>query len=158
MFSGRASLRTEMRLLLLVWHLTLILESEAQTPQACTLSSTNRAPGSRHLILNLHSFQQLRPCLCFIPSSCFPLTLENDDISVSCGTQYMDLSIYICPIYQALYNESMMVVNNQGDKAECYGMADWTVDPPVLKFRFPLNESSISACNNNFRVFFHKRS
>lgn len=66
----------------------------------------------------------------------------------------MGLSIYICPMYQALYNESMMVVNNQGDKSECYGMADWSVDPPVLKFRFPLNESSISACNNNFKVIF----
>lgn len=46
----------------------------------------------------------------------------------------------------------MMVVNNQEDKPECYGMADWTVDPPVLNFRFPLNESSISACDNNFKV------
>ncbi|XP_075892035.1 zona pellucida-like domain-containing protein 1 [Nelusetta ayraudi] len=110
-----------MRLLLLLWHLTLIFESEAQTPQACILSPTNRSP-------------------------------ENDDISVSCGTRYMDLSIFICPIYQALYNETMMVVNNQGNKAECYGMADWTVDPPVLKFRFPLNETSISACNNNFKT------
>lgn len=65
----------------------------------------------------------------------------------------MDLSIYICPIYQALYNESMMVVNNQEDKPECYGMANWTAEPPVLNFRFTLNESSISACNNNFQVF-----
>lgn len=89
-----------------------------------------------------------------LPPLVSPPTLENDDISVSCGTQYMDLSIFICPMYQAFYNESMMVVNNQGNKAECYGMADWTVDPPVLKFRFPLNESSISACNNNFKVFF----
>lgn len=154
MFSRRCSLRTEMRLLLLLWHLTLILESEAQTPQDCNLSTTNRAPGSHRSILNWRSFQQLCPCHCFTPSSCFPPTLENDDISVSCGTRYMDLSIFICPIYHAFYNESMMVVNNQGNKAECYGMADWTVDPPVLKFRFPLNESSISACNNNFKVFF----
>lgn len=65
----------------------------------------------------------------------------------------MDLSIYICPIYQAFYNETMMVVNNQADKAECYGMANWNADPPVLQFRFPLNESSILACNNNFKVF-----
>lgn len=73
-----------------------------------------------------------------------------------CGTQYMDLSIYICPMYQALYNESMMVVNNEVNKLECYGTADWSVDPPVLKFRFPLNESSVSSCSNNFEVFLAK--
>ncbi|CAG08898.1 unnamed protein product [Tetraodon nigroviridis] len=40
---------------------------------------------------------------------------ENSDISVICGTQYMDLSIYICPVYYAMYNESLMVtINKQG--------------------------------------------
>lgn len=66
----------------------------------------------------------------------------------------MDLSIYICPMYQALYNESLMVLNNEYNKPECFGTADWTVTPPVLKFRFPINESAIVSCNNNFKVFF----
>lgn len=70
-----------------------------------------------------------------------------------CGTQYMDLSIYICPVYHAMYNESLMVVNNV-DKPECYGTAVWNVDPPLLTFRFPLNESAIASCNNTFAVCF----
>lgn len=65
----------------------------------------------------------------------------------------MDLSIYICPMYQALYNESMMVLNNQFNTPECFGKADWNVTPPVLKFRFPMNESAISSCKNQFKVF-----
>ncbi|XP_008423244.1 zona pellucida-like domain-containing protein 1 [Poecilia reticulata] len=77
---------------------------------------------------------------------------ENTDINVTCGTQYMDLSIYICPVYNALYNESLMVLNNQFKNPVCYGKADWTVSPPVLKFRFPINETSISACGNNFQI------
>ncbi|KAM7412936.1 hypothetical protein PAMA_020363 [Pampus argenteus] len=64
----------------------------------------------------------------------------------------MDLSLYICPVYQALYNESLMVLNNQFNKPECFGTADWSVDPPVLKFSFPINESAISACDNNFKI------
>uniref|UniRef100_A0A3Q3GK54 Si:dkey-4p15.5 n=1 Tax=Labrus bergylta TaxID=56723 RepID=A0A3Q3GK54_9LABR len=66
----------------------------------------------------------------------------------------MDLAIYICPIYQALYNESLMALNSQHDTPECHGTADWSVDPPVLRFKFPLNTSAVSACGNNFMVFF----
>lgn len=72
---------------------------------------------------------------------------------MTCGTEYMDLSIYLCPIYHALYNESLMVLNNELSQ-ECFGEADWDVDPPVLKYKFPLNESAISFCNNDFKVFF----
>ncbi|XP_041850052.1 zona pellucida-like domain-containing protein 1 [Melanotaenia boesemani] len=77
---------------------------------------------------------------------------DNSDITVVCGTQHVDLSIYICPMYQALYNESLMVLNNQHSKSECFGTADWSVSPPVLKFRFPINESSLSVCGNNYKI------
>ncbi|XP_029700009.1 zona pellucida-like domain-containing protein 1 [Takifugu rubripes] len=107
-----------MRLVLLVYQLCLVFRAEAQLPDACTSSNTNRAP-------------------------------ENSDISVVCGTQYMDLSIYICPVYHARYNESLMAVNNV-DRPECYGTAVWNVDPPLLTFRFPINESAIASCNNTF--------
>ncbi|XP_014324967.1 zona pellucida-like domain-containing protein 1 [Xiphophorus maculatus] len=77
---------------------------------------------------------------------------ENADINVTCGTQYMDLSIYICPIYNSQYNESLMALNNQFKNPVCFGKADWTVTPPVLRFRFPINETSLSACGNNFQI------
>ncbi|XP_007554467.1 zona pellucida-like domain-containing protein 1 isoform X1 [Poecilia formosa] len=91
-----------------------------------------------------------------IPDECLTSSTlrvpENTDINVTCGTQYMDLRIYICPIYNAQYNESLMVLNNQFKNPKCYGKADWTVTPPVLKFRFPINETSISDCGNNFQI------
>ncbi|XP_047450600.1 zona pellucida-like domain-containing protein 1 [Mugil cephalus] len=110
-----------MRLVILVCHLGLILKTDAQIPEACILSDTNRPP-------------------------------ENTDITVTCGTQYMGLSIYICPVYQALYNESLMVLNNQINKPQCFGTPDWTVDPPVLKFKFPINGTAFSDCNNYFQI------
>ncbi|XP_035479158.1 zona pellucida-like domain-containing protein 1 isoform X2 [Scophthalmus maximus] len=116
----RSTLRT-MWLVILLFQLGLILRTEAQLPDPCILSDTNRPP-------------------------------ENSDIIVTCGTQYMYLSIYICPMYQALYNESMMALNNEFNKLECFGTADWTAVPPVLKFKIPLNESAITACNSNFKV------
>ncbi|XP_039864495.1 zona pellucida-like domain-containing protein 1 [Simochromis diagramma] len=116
----RSTLRT-MKLLLLLFQLGLILRADAQTPEACAISSTNRAP-------------------------------ENSDISVTCGTENMDLSIYLCPIYNAFYNESLMVLNNQITNPRCYGTADFIAVPPRLRFRFPINTTSLSFCNNNFEI------
>ncbi|XP_071352762.1 zona pellucida-like domain-containing protein 1 [Trachinotus anak] len=110
-----------MRLVILVCQLGLILRTEAQTPEICITSTTNRPP-------------------------------ENSDITVVCGTEHMDLSIYICPVYQALYNESLMVLNNELNKPECFGTADWSVDPPVLKFKIPISQTAISACNSDFKI------
>uniref|UniRef100_A0A674NX10 Si:dkey-4p15.5 n=1 Tax=Takifugu rubripes TaxID=31033 RepID=A0A674NX10_TAKRU len=138
-----------MRLVLLVYQLCLVFRAEAQLPDACTSSNTNRAPGQCYL-------QPPPPLWASFPlshSSWFPVCpAENSDISVVCGTQYMDLSIYICPVYHARYNESLMAVNNV-DRPECYGTAVWNVDPPLLTFRFPINESAIASCNNTFTVF-----
>ncbi|CAJ1065256.1 zona pellucida-like domain-containing protein 1 isoform X2 [Xyrichtys novacula] len=87
-----------------------------------------------------------------IPSDCiFSNTNrppENSDIIVTCGSDYMDLAIYLCPMYQALYNESLMVLNNKIGIPECYGTADWTVDPPVLRFSFPIVSDFGSYCGN----------
>lgn len=135
-----------MRLVLLVYQLCLVFRAEAQLPDACINSDTNRAPGQCYL--------QPPPPLWasfLLSHSSWLCPAENSDISVMCGTQYMDLSIYICPVYHALYNESLMVVNNV-DKPECYGTAVWNVDPPLLTFRFPINESAIASCNNTFTV------
>ncbi|XP_051252947.1 zona pellucida-like domain-containing protein 1 isoform X3 [Dicentrarchus labrax] len=90
------------------------------------------------------------PELCLLSDTNRPP--ENSDINVVCGTEHMDLSIYLCPVYQALYNESLMVLNGEYNKPECFGAADWNTDPPILKFRFPINESSIASCNNNFKI------
>ncbi|KAM8905465.1 zona pellucida-like domain-containing protein 1 [Spinachia spinachia] len=76
----------------------------------------------------------------------------NSDITVVCGSNYMGLSIQLCPMYQALYNESQMVLNNQINRQQCYGTPDWTANPPVLTFRFPLNDSSLSSCNNKLEI------
>ncbi|XP_073342160.1 zona pellucida-like domain-containing protein 1 [Pagrus major] len=77
---------------------------------------------------------------------------EYWDMTVVCGTEYITLYIYLCPVYQALYTESLMVLNNEFNKPECFGMADWAADPPVLKFIISLEENSLSSCNNSLKI------
>ncbi|KAM9318719.1 zona pellucida-like domain-containing protein 1 [Pholidichthys leucotaenia] len=120
-FGGGGSTLTTMRLVILVLHLGLILKTDAQIPQSCILSNTNRPP-------------------------------ENSDISVTCNTDSISLSIYLCPMYNSLYNESLMVLNDKVDKTECYGETNFTAVPPVLKFKLYLNESALADCGNNFQI------
>ncbi|KAM8853365.1 zona pellucida-like domain-containing protein 1 [Synchiropus picturatus] len=78
--------------------------------------------------------------------------VENSDISVVCGAQTMQLSIYVCPIYQAQYNETQMALNNEYNNPSCFGDVDLSADPPVLEFSFPINETSGPFCGNTFEV------
>lgn len=82
-------------------------------------------------------------------SLCVP---ANSDISVICGTRTMELTILLCPIYYGGYNESLMSLNAQYYRPECYGIPDWSADPPVLKFNFSITEEAISTCSNKLKV------
>uniref|UniRef100_A0AAX7UL96 ZP domain-containing protein n=1 Tax=Astatotilapia calliptera TaxID=8154 RepID=A0AAX7UL96_ASTCA len=76
----------------------------------------------------------------FSISQTYYMVVENSDVSVTCGPEHIDLSIYLCPMYNAFYNESWVVLNNQTNNPKCYGTADFTVDPPRLRFSFPINQ------------------
>ncbi|KAM3875131.1 zona pellucida-like domain-containing protein 1 [Diretmus argenteus] len=56
---------------------------------------------------------------------------ENSDINVVCGTKYMEMNIYLCPVYNALYNESLMALNGQFHEPACRGVPDWNSSPPI---------------------------
>ncbi|XP_076876613.1 zona pellucida-like domain-containing protein 1 [Brachyhypopomus gauderio] len=71
------------------------------------------------------------------------------DITVICGSETLELSILICPVYFGGYNESMLALNSIYDKPECKGTPDWTSDPPVLVFRIPITSQGVSACGSH---------
>lgn len=77
---------------------------------------------------------------------------ENGDITVICNTEYMELSIFLCPIYSTLYDETLMALNGEFNKSVCSGTPDWTVDPPVLRFKISINASDESFCGSQTEV------
>uniref|UniRef100_A0A8C1VMK2 Si:ch73-261i21.5 n=1 Tax=Cyprinus carpio TaxID=7962 RepID=A0A8C1VMK2_CYPCA len=79
-------------------------------------------------------------------------SFNNSDITVVCGTNRMELQILLCPLYFYGYNESMVALNGQFGKPECKGTADWTVNPPVMKFQFYITEPYISICANKLTI------
>ncbi|XP_067848322.1 zona pellucida-like domain-containing protein 1 [Heptranchias perlo] len=76
----------------------------------------------------------------------------NNDIKVNCGTQDVQLSIFLCPIYFAGYNESHVALNNQFAKSTCRGTVDASISPPVLRFSFPISEVNSTACGNKLVI------
>uniref|UniRef100_A0AAY4AFC2 ZP domain-containing protein n=1 Tax=Denticeps clupeoides TaxID=299321 RepID=A0AAY4AFC2_9TELE len=76
----------------------------------------------------------------------------NSDIMVTCGTDRMDLSILLCPVYYGGYNESLMALNAKFTTPECRGTPDVVTNPPVLKFSFPINEKFLSMCGNSLKI------
>ncbi|XP_028320302.1 zona pellucida-like domain-containing protein 1 isoform X2 [Gouania willdenowi] len=108
------------------------------------------------LIIIMHLFGVMWRTNAQTPSQCIADATnrppESSDMTVLCGTTHMEVSIYICPVYNAQYNESLMVLNNQVNNPECYGTPDMTATPPVLRFRFPINESSSTDCENDLTI------
>ncbi|XP_067896091.1 zona pellucida-like domain-containing protein 1 [Heterodontus francisci] len=77
---------------------------------------------------------------------------DNSDIKVICGTQDVQLSILLCPIYFAGYNESHVALNNEVTDSKCRGTVDASVSPPVLRFSFPISDVNSTSCGNKLVI------
>lgn len=73
---------------------------------------------------------------------------ELSDISVECGTSYIGLAVQLCPVLYTGYNETLLILNRMFGKAECKGTLDQTVNPPVVRFNFPINMTH--SCGSEF--------
>ncbi|XP_053502117.1 zona pellucida-like domain-containing protein 1 [Ictalurus furcatus] len=74
---------------------------------------------------------------------------DNSDISIDCGTSYINLTIQICPAIYAGYNESSLFVNGITNDPSCKGTLDNTVVPPVVRFIFPMGANNSCGSNLN---------
>ncbi|KAK7904300.1 hypothetical protein WMY93_016907 [Mugilogobius chulae] len=75
---------------------------------------------------------------------------ELSDISVECGTSYINLAILLCPVLYTGYNETLLTINQIFGNPECKGTLDESVFPPVVRFRFPINMTH--ACGSKFET------
>ncbi|KAJ0003720.1 hypothetical protein NQD34_008818, partial [Periophthalmus magnuspinnatus] len=76
---------------------------------------------------------------------------ETTDIMVSCGTEFIELTILLCPLYYDDYNESMLMLNNQS-RPECTGTTDLSATPPVIRYTLSISDESVQACDNNIQI------
>lgn len=74
------------------------------------------------------------------------------DITVTCGTDSIHLSILLCPVYYAGYNESLIALNGKLNMPACRGIVDLIASTPVLKFNFSVSDEEVSLCDNSLEV------
>uniref|UniRef100_A0A3B1IZR7 Zona pellucida-like domain-containing protein 1 n=1 Tax=Astyanax mexicanus TaxID=7994 RepID=A0A3B1IZR7_ASTMX len=74
------------------------------------------------------------------------------NFTVTCGDDYIYLSILLCPIYYRGYNESFMTLNGKYNVPTCQGMADFSGSSPVLNFSFSISQESVSLCGSSLEI------
>ncbi|XP_063806898.1 zona pellucida-like domain-containing protein 1 [Pseudophryne corroboree] len=79
-----------------------------------------------------------------------PSIFEYTDILVTCGPEEIQLSIYLCPVYYAGYNETELFMNDILSNPGCQGTVDLSNTIPFLTFVFSINDSS--TCGSSFQI------
>ncbi|XP_072282806.1 zona pellucida-like domain-containing protein 1 [Pyxicephalus adspersus] len=89
-----------------------------------------------------------RNCLGLNCSSLYDRYPVNSDLTVTCGPSSILLSIIACPIQYAMFDPSALALNGKHTGNYCMGILDDKVEPPVVNFEFPINDTTQNSCGN----------
>ncbi|PIO41117.1 Zona pellucida-like domain-containing protein 1 [Aquarana catesbeiana] len=81
-------------------------------------------------------------------SSLYDRYPANSDLTVTCGPSSIVLSINACPIQYAEFDPTMLTLNGNHSLGYCNGTIDNSVEPPVVTFNFPINDTTQNSCGN----------
>ncbi|XP_069802749.1 zona pellucida-like domain-containing protein 1 [Dendropsophus ebraccatus] len=97
-------------------------------------------------------FLFLQPNICQACSLAYYRLPDNSDMTVTCGTTGIQLSINVCPVYFANFPPEGLALNGKHNRTECLGLMDNSTDPPLLKFNMQLDDSISNTCGNIIQV------
>ncbi|XP_073441739.1 zona pellucida-like domain-containing protein 1 [Dendrobates tinctorius] len=89
-------------------------------------------------------------------SSLYARYPADSDIMVNCGPSTIVLTINACPVQFAEFDPTSLALNGKNTLLNCNGTLDTTVDPPVIKFIFPINDTTENACGNSIAIEDHE--
>ncbi|XP_053545800.1 zona pellucida-like domain-containing protein 1 [Bombina bombina] len=76
----------------------------------------------------------------------------DSDIIVTCGPSEISLTINACPVQFASFNPESLALNGQHNQSHCAGALVTSLDPPVMSFTFPLNDTRQNPCGNTIEI------
>uniref|UniRef100_A0A8D3CR95 Si:dkey-103g5.3 n=1 Tax=Scophthalmus maximus TaxID=52904 RepID=A0A8D3CR95_SCOMX len=95
----------------------------------------------------------LPPALChYNCSSEYERTPDNADLTVDCGIGVITLEINLCTAQWAGFNTTDLALNGAHNKTECKGSIDTSVDPPVIRYHLPVNNSLDNPCRQSLQI------
>lgn len=77
---------------------------------------------------------------------------DNSDLTVDCGTTMITLEVNLCSAKWAGFNASDLALNGKHNTSECLGSVDTSVDPPVIRYQLPVNDSQDNSCRQSLQV------
>ncbi|KAM7413325.1 hypothetical protein PAMA_020627 [Pampus argenteus] len=95
----------------------------------------------------------LQPALCLYNcSSEYDRTPDNLDLTVDCGTNMITLEVNLCTAQWAGFKPTELALNGNHNTTECQGSVDTSVDPPIIRYQLPVNDSQENACRQSLQI------
>ncbi|KAK5612521.1 hypothetical protein CRENBAI_012435 [Crenichthys baileyi] len=95
----------------------------------------------------------LQPALCIYNcSSVYERTPDNSDLTVQCGTTMITIELNLCTAQWAGFNSSTLALNGNHINPACLGSVDESVNPPILRYHLPVNNSMDNSCRQSLQI------
>ncbi|KAJ8388315.1 hypothetical protein AAFF_G00134690 [Aldrovandia affinis] len=85
-------------------------------------------------------------------SSAYERIPDKNDLTVDCGTRLINLEVNLCTAQWAGFQPSDLSMNSQHNNSLCKGTVDTSVDPPVIRYQLPVNDSQENPCRQSMQI------
>ncbi|XP_031152877.1 zona pellucida-like domain-containing protein 1 [Sander lucioperca] len=85
-------------------------------------------------------------------SSQYNRTPENSDMTVDCGASMITLKINLCTAQWAGFITTDLALNGNHNNTVCQGSSDTSVDPPIIRYQLPVNQSQDNPCRQSLQI------
>ncbi|XP_062872586.1 zona pellucida-like domain-containing protein 1 [Trichomycterus rosablanca] len=85
-------------------------------------------------------------------SSLYNRVPDNSDLRVDCGVSVITLEVNACTAQWAGFNPGNLSLNGQHNNSLCKGTIDTSVDPPVIHYQLPVNDSHGNPCRESMLI------
>ncbi|XP_072547679.1 zona pellucida-like domain-containing protein 1 [Salminus brasiliensis] len=85
-------------------------------------------------------------------SSLYDRVPNNNDLIVECGVSEITLKVNLCTAQWAGFDPNNLALNGEHNNSMCKGINDTSVDPPVVRFQLPVNDSQANPCRQSLQI------
>ncbi|XP_005804194.2 zona pellucida-like domain-containing protein 1 isoform X1 [Xiphophorus maculatus] len=95
----------------------------------------------------------LQPALCvYNCSKMYERTPENSDLTIECSTTMITIEVNLCTALWAGFNASNLALNGNHNNTACLGSIDDSVEPPIIRYYLPVNNSVDNSCRQSVHI------
>ncbi|KAM9468583.1 zona pellucida-like domain-containing protein 1 [Clarias gariepinus] len=85
-------------------------------------------------------------------SSLYERVPNNDDLNVDCGVNIIKLEVNLCTAQWAGFDPTGLALNGMHNNSQCMGTIDTSVNPPVIRYQLPVNDTQGNLCRQSLQI------